>query len=168
MNLLFHGALAFGQTNHNNLGTVIFNMKFSSFNEKGIGGKIKIVNVLTEQEFEGKSKIFNPYVIISNLPPGVYKVTELTIKTGSGQIRYYDTLKFNHIEINEAKAFYLGTYRTKKTKEVFKLNYVLTFDSTVDTLKIKDQLLKFNVKEDNIDFKQKLFKSDTTNLKIKI
>jgi hypothetical protein len=166
--LIFQSITAFTQTN-NNFGTIIFNLKFSSFNETGFGGKIKITNIETKQEFEGKSpNRFNPHIIVSNLPQGEYKIVELIIKTGSGQIRYYDTLKFNTIEINKGKTFYLGSYRTKKTSEIFKLNYEISFDKKVDTLKIENLLQKNNIKHDNIDFTQKLFLTDTTYLNIKL
>lgn len=166
--LLSISFLTFSQTQNNHFGTIIFNLKFSSFSETGFGGKVKIINMITGNEFSGKSPTgLNSQVIIGNLPQGIYKVTELLINTGAGQIHYYDTLKFNQIEINEGKTFYLGTYKTKKTSEVFKLNYEISLDKNIDTVKIKKQSLKITGIENNIDFTQKLFKSDTTYLNIK-
>lgn len=165
--LLSISFFGYSQTQNNHFGTIIFNLKFSSFSESGSGGKVKIKSMTTGKEFSGKSPQFNSQIIIENLPKGIYKVVELLIKTGSGQIHYYDSLKLNQIEINEGKTFYLGTYRTKKTSEFFKLNYKISLDKNIDTVKIKKQSLKITGIENNIDFTQKLFKSDTTYFNIK-
>lgn len=167
--IMLQCTLTFCQTNNSSLGAIVFNLKFSSLNETGFGGQIKIVNLETKQEFIGKSaNRFNSQIIIQDLPKGVYRIVELIIKTGSGQIRFYDTLKFNEIEINDTgKTYFLGAYKMKKTSEIFKLNYELYFENSTDSLKIKKQLLKTKSVNAKIDFTKKLLKSDTTKFNIK-
>jgi len=163
--LLFQTILAFSQTNS---GAVIFNLKFSSFNETGFGGKIKIINTATQTAFTGKSSNrLTSQIAIQNLPKGNYSVVELTIRTGSGQINYLDSSKFNQIEIYEGRTSYLGMYKTKKSPPIFKLNYEILSDKNIDVEKIKKQSLKITGSESEIDFSQKLLKSDTTYFSIK-
>lgn len=92
---------------------------------------------------------------------------ELTIRTGSGQINYLDSSKFNQIEIYEGRTSYLGMYKTKKSPPIFKLNYEILSDKNIDVEKIKKQSLKITGSESEIDFSQKLLKSDTTYFNIK-
>jgi hypothetical protein len=166
--LVFQSVLAFSQTNNVDFGVVMFNLKFSSFNESGLGGKIKIKNTTTGVEFTGKSPTsFNSQITIKNLPTGTYKVIELAIKTGSGKIGYYDSSTFNQINVEGGKTSYLGMYKTKKTSQLFKLNYELLFDENFDKEKIEKQASKINGVDSAIDFSQKLLKSDTTYFSIK-
>lgn len=151
-------------------GTIIINIKFSTLSEAGRGGKIKIRNMNTGQEYDGKSSnIFDSYIILPYLPFGYYEVIELAIRTGSGQISYRGKSNFNHIILQEEKVYYLGSYLVRKTDEIFKLNYDIFFDKKkVDIQKVKNQLKKLNEDDSNIEFSQKLFLSDTTHIKIKI
>lgn len=166
--LLFQSMLAISQTHNDHYGIVIFNLKFSSFNESGFGGKIKIINTTTGIEYKGKSpNPFNSQIIIKNLPEGNYQVVELIIKMGQGQIGYYDSSKFNQIKVEVGKTSYLGMYKTKKTSQLFKLNYELLLDENFNKEKIEKQFSKINVISSDIDFSQKLLKSDTTYFSIK-
>ena len=166
--LMFQSVLAFSQKNNVDFGALIFNLKFSSFNESGFGGKIKIINTTTGVEFIGKSPTsFNSQITIKNLPSGNYKVIDLVIKTGSGKIGYYDSSTFNQINVEGGKTSYLGMYKTKKTSQLFKLNYELLLDENFDKEKIEKQASKINGVDSAIDFSQKLLKSDTTYFSIK-
>jgi hypothetical protein len=166
--LLFQSMLALSQTNNSDFGSVIFNLKFSSSNESGYGGKIKIINTSSGMEYNGKStSAFNSQITITNLPAGNYKIIELSIKMGRGQIGYNDRSKFNLINIEAGKTSYLGTYKAKKTSQIFKLNYELFRDENFDKEKVEKQALKINGTDSDIDFSQKLLKSDTTYFSIK-
>jgi hypothetical protein len=166
--LLFQSILALSQTNNADFGSVIFNLKFSSFNESGFGGKIRIINTTSGIEYNGKStSSFNSQITLRNLPAGNYKIVELIIKMGRGQIGYNDSSKFNLINIEAGKTSYLGTYRAKKTSQIFKLNYELFRDANFDKEKVEKQALKVNGTDSDIDFSQNLLKSDTTYFSIK-
>jgi hypothetical protein len=166
--LLFSINQLFAQKSTNDFGSVIFYLKYSAFNSTGFGGKIKIVNVSDNTEHTGQSKNgFSPYVKLPNLPLGVYKILELSIKTGSGTFVIYDVSKFSNIEVKENTNYYLGTYISKKTG-LLKLEYEIVLDKDDDFEKIKKQFsLINNTGEKNIDFSKKLFASDTTNFEIK-
>ncbi|GAB3175201.1 hypothetical protein [Telluribacter humicola] len=166
--LLLISFLVFSQTPNSSLGTIIFNLKFSSFSETGLGGKVKVVNIATGEEHLGKSPNgLNSYIIIEDLPKGIYKVVELLIKTGSGQIHYYDESKFNHLEVTGGETLYLGSYKVKKTSQLLKLNYELFHEKNIDTVKINEQSLKISGIENDINFTQKLFKYDTIYLNLR-
>lgn len=149
---------------------IVLKVKYNSYGLTGFGGKLVIRNIETNGLYESHSnKGINPYIIIEDLPRGKYLIEELNIISGPNVLTIQDKSKFNIIDINDHKIYYLGSYITKKIPPVLELNFEIHKTPNDDKEQIIKQLKK---KSDNwlnqeIDFDQSLFKTDSINIRIK-
>ncbi len=152
-----------------NYSALIFKMNYNSMGLRGFGGKLTVRNVETNEVYKSKSKMgFNPFIVIEDLPIGIYETIELEILTGGPILILRDRRLFNQIKIDTAKNYYLGNYLTKKIKPLFKYNIDVTCIENDPQNKVSKQLKKKDSKWLTLDtdFDQKLFRYMSTEIQI--
>lgn len=149
---------------------ILLRLKYKSPAEVGVGGKLKIRNINTNETFESHAKIgLNPHVKISNVPFGTYIVEELEIRTGAGRIFIQEDLFFNQIKIEEPKVYYLGNYMTKKIPPLLKYNVQIFKQDKENNNKIYDEVKEnfTNLQNVKVIYDIELLKKDSTIIQLR-